>query len=408
MKISSLKSLVSLSLMAISAGLISCKKNSNESKNHEKIDIHNLLTDIMTKEGNRSGVTGIPLTLQCSGYFSSNPKTFNIGKQSKNGEMVTDQSLFQIGSNSKVFLSVVMLQLEKEGRLSIEDPVSKFLNDKYPLWQNIKIKNILNMTSGIPNYTDENNVVTDILKQFIKVHFKHTTSEEILDSVKNKPLLDQTKNKYRYSNTNYVLAAEIIKSITGKDISEEILDRIIKPLNLEHTFYIKTFPKENVKFPNNLIHGYYYTTEEERIFENGTNIIDFSMSWANAGISITSNSLDLNTFLRSLFSGKILDSEQLKKLTTLVDKNTGEILENGVNENNRSGYGLGIEARYNSILKEIEFTHGGGTFGFRSQMKYFPSKKASFVTAFNSNGILNTNEETFYENLDKYIEQNCK
>jgi D-alanyl-D-alanine carboxypeptidase len=408
MKISSLKSLVSLSLMAISAGLISCKKNSNESKDYEKIDIHNLLTDILAKE-NRSGATGIPLTLQCSGYFSSNPKTFNIGLQRKNGEIVTDQSLFQIGSNSKVFLSVVMLQLEKEGRLSIEDPVSKFLNDKYPLWQNIKIKNILNMTSGIPNYTGEKEVMGDILKLFKLNPKKNTTSEEILDSVKNKPLLDQTKNKYSYSNKNYVLAAEIIKSITGKDISEEILDRIIKRLKLENTFYIKTFPNENVHFPKYLMSGYYYESNEiYRIFDNGTDIIDFSMSWGDAAGSITSNSLDLNTFLRSLFTGKLLDTEQLKKLTTLVDQDTGEILINGVNENNKSGYGLGIAARYNSILKDIEYVHGGGTFGFKSLIKYFPSKNATYITAFNSIGVQRENSDSFYENIEKYIVQNCK
>jgi len=173
------------------------------------------------------------------------------------------------------------------------------------------------MTSGIPNYTGEKEVMGNILKLFKLNPIKHITSEEILDSVKNKPLLDQTKNKYSYSNTNYALAAEIIKSITGKDISEEILDRIIKPLKLDHTFYIKTFPRKNVLFPKDLMSGYYYETNETyRIFDNGINIIDYSMSWGDAAGSITSNSLDLNTFLRSLFTGKLLDKQQLKKLAT--------------------------------------------------------------------------------------------
>lgn len=69
---------------------------------------------------------------------------------------------------------------------------------------------------------------------------------------------------------------------------------------------------------------------------------------------------------------------------------------------------MGIAARYNSILKEIEYVHGGGTFGFRSLMKYFPSKNAAYITSFNSSGVQRENTDSFYENIEKYIVQNCK
>ncbi|WP_158996981.1 serine hydrolase domain-containing protein [Pigmentibacter ruber] len=414
MKIWHFKSLAYISTFSILLSLNSCKndsKSSSNSPNSESTinEINTYLTDFFSTEKDKSGITGIPLTFQCKNYFASNAKTFNIGTQSKNGDELTNESLFQIGSNSKVFLSVVMLQLEQEGLVSIEDPISKYLSDKYPLWKNIKIKNLLNMTSGIPNYTGEKDVIGEILIHFKNDPKKNVTSEEILFSVKDKPLLVQTTNKFSYSNTNYVLAGEIIKAITGKDISEEISDRIIKPLGLKNTFYITTYPKSNVKYPKHLMSGYYYITDDKfRIFDNWTDIIDFSMSWGNAAGSITANSIDLNNFIRSLFAGKLLNPDQLKKLTTMVDTNTGEELSEGVNEKSNSGYGLGIAAIYNSTLKEIEYRHGGGTFGFRSQMRYFPSIKASYVIAFNSSEVGKENEMTLYKNIDNYILKNCK
>lgn len=412
MKIWQMKNTVSISTVIISLSFYSCKNDSKPSANNNeggKNEISNYLTEFFSTEKGKSGITGIPLTFQCRNYFESNAKTINIGTQSKNGDELTNESLFQIGSNSKVFLSVVMLQLEKEGLVSIEDPVSKYLNDKYPLWKDIKIKNLLNMTSGIPNYTGDKDVIGELLIHFKNDPKKNVTSEEILFSVKDKPLLDQTKNKFSYSNTNYVLAGEIIKAITGKDISEEISDRIIKPLSLRNTFYIKTYPKSNVKYPKHVMSGYYYTTDDKfRFFENWTDIIDFSMSWGNAAGSITANSIDLNNFIRSLFAGKLLNPDQLKKLTTMVDTNTGDELTEGVNEKSTSGYGLGIAAIYNSTLKEIEYHHGGGTFGFRSQMRYFPSIKASYVIAFNSSEVGKENEMKLYNNIDNYILRNCK
>jgi len=91
-------------------------------------------------------------------------------------------NLFHIGSNSKAFLVVVMLQLEAEGKLSLDDKLSKFFSNDFPKWQNVTFKHLLNMTSGIPEYTS---ILIDTYRNNPKRYF---STDEILNVVKDKDL----------------------------------------------------------------------------------------------------------------------------------------------------------------------------------------------------------------------------
>ncbi|WP_161998153.1 serine hydrolase domain-containing protein [Silvanigrella paludirubra] len=211
--------------------------------------------------------------MQCPKYNNGNATTYNVGLQKLNGKPVTNSSLFQIGSNSKAFLVVVMLQLEAEGKLSLDDKLSKFFPNDFPKWQNVTIKQMLIMTSGIPEYTS---ILIKLYKNNPKRIF---STDEILNVVKEKDLSFSPGSHYFYSNTNYVLANKIIEKITEKTLATEIENRIFKKLNLSHSFYINHIPKEGIpsKYHDNIMSRYLFDIPENNQYY-GMDIIDLSMS----------------------------------------------------------------------------------------------------------------------------------
>ncbi len=346
------------------------------------MNIQNKLENIIYKEGKLFGATGLSFTIQSPLLNNGKPKTYNVGLQSLEGAPVTNESLFQIGSASKTFLSVVMLQLESEEKISLEDPVSKFFPNEYLLWHEIKIKHLLNMTSGIPNFTNDGTEIS--IKNIHNLSLEIST-EEILNSIQNNALLFTTGSYFYYSNTNYVLAKRIIEHVTQNSLSQEINKRIIEKLNLENTFYINHLPKNEIPINkhNHIMNGYNYY---DKVFL-GKETINNSLSVASGAGSLVSNSSNLNTFIRSLFSHDchlLLSPFQIKQMlnfnyyekeidssNTMPQKITDHFIEDG--------YGLGI---YSNALNE--FSHSGMTDGFLAEMKYLKEIDTSYVYLMNA------------------------
>lgn len=386
--------------------------NSNGISNLD--DIKNTLDIYITKNSSSTFVTGIPLLIQCDKYNNGKKVIINSGFQSKSGYRMTNQSLFQIGSNSKSFLSVVFLQLEAENKLSIENTVEDFFGNLYPKWNKIKIKQLLNMTSGIIDFANDDD---KIVKEVGKNPFRLITSDEILDYIKDKELWFNPGSNWKYSNTNYVLLGKIIEKVTNHSVAHEINERIIRPLKLSHTYYIETFPKTNVpKYDEkNLMDGYYFGDEKSQFLPyltNGIGVIDYSMSWGNSAGSITSNVENLNKYFHALLkqdnngNSKLLAKKQYEELVSLIDTITGKPLINGVNNKNTSGYGLGLGAIYDTNMQSIFYTHSGGTLGFRSTWLYFPEKNISFIYALNTINLNNFMQEVFQPTFS-FLDKNC-
>lgn len=395
------------------------KNNSNNyTNNFNEIsdinDIKNILDLYITNNTSSTFVTGIPLLIQCDKYHNGKKFIINSGFQSLFGFQMTNQSLFQIGSNSKSFLSVVILQLESENKLNIENTVGDFFENRYPKWNKIKIKELLNMTSGIFDYANDD---VFLFKEIGKNPFQLITSDEILDHIKDKELWFNPGSNWKYSNTNYVILGKIIEKVTNNTVAHEIQERIIKPLKLNHTYYIEKFPKIDIpKYEEkNLMDGYYFGNEKSQFSPyliNGKGTIDFSMSWGNAAGSITSNIDDFNKYLHALLkqdnTGKsiLLEKKQYEELVSLVDTTNGKTLIDGVNKENTSGYGLGLGAIYHSKMHSRFYTHLGGTLGFYSTWLYFPEKNISFIYSLNSRNSNNFMEEVFQPTFS-FLDKNC-
>jgi D-alanyl-D-alanine carboxypeptidase len=271
-------------------------------------------------------------------------------------ENMLPEMLLGIGSITKTFISAIVLQLASENKLTLEDHLYKWL-PKYPnIDSTITIKQLLNHTSGIYNYTDNNQyflvALSDLSRKF--------TPEEILSFVGTPSFAAGTN--WAYSNTNYILLGMIIKKVTGSELSEELHKRILSPFGLNSTFL-------DVE---DTIAGQVATCWTS-IF--GGNLQNFSMyprtavyssAWAAGGM--LSTAIDLATWVRYLYGGEVLQKEYLDQMLDFSGSYGND-------------YGLGTFR--NSFSNRILWGHSGGIPGYVSYAGYSNQDTLSIAVLLN-------------------------
>ncbi|MCR8842316.1 beta-lactamase family protein [Paenibacillus sp. SC116] len=292
-------------------------------------------------EGVAKGIPGILLQTYKDGVVQH----YTAGKVS----IYADRSMqsnfhFRIGSVTKTFVSVTMLQLVGEGKVSLNDTVDKWLpgvvqGNGYD-GQQITIRQLLNHTSGIASYTDEL-----FMQKVYENRFKSFTSEELVqEGLRQKPLFTPG-TQASYSNTNYIVAAMIIEKVTGDTYAKQIEERIIKPLKLKNT----SIPGTSTKLPKPHARGYYQ-------LKSGGPLQDFTelnATSAHASGGMISTADDLNRFISALLSGKLLKPEQMKQLLDTVEFQ------------DQSKYGLGLLQVTLPNGMQL-WGHTGGIHGFKT------------------------------------------
>jgi len=149
----------------------------------------------------------------------------------------TPNTIVQIGSNTKDFTAVSILQLQDRGLLSLDDRVSKFFPSAPPDKANITVRQLMNHTAGYP--------------LGLGGDFDQSTRDQMIDAAMKFKLLFEPGARESYSNTGFSLLAAIIEIVSGKTYDEYVRDNIIKPLGLEHTgFLLPKFASRD------LAHGY--------------------------------------------------------------------------------------------------------------------------------------------------------
>jgi len=214
------------------------------------------------------------------------------------GPPVTPTSLYQIGSNTKAFTAVAVLQLEAQGRLSIDAPIGKYL-PQYPAYGKITLRQLLSMTGGLPTYDDSPawyamyardpmaNVATSALIKLVYPKFQSTPG-----------------TKYAYSNTGYLLAQEIVAARSASRSFAAEIDRIIASVGLKNTYYTShLYP---AAIANRVVAGYYENDDPGFVTLIGKNVTPDSLSWAQGAGSIVSTPEDLTVWARALYQGTTL------------------------------------------------------------------------------------------------------
>lgn len=338
-------SLIGLILIASSGfSYAGCGQNINE-------DIQKMIDEGREKYH----IPGMQVSISCPGEAS--PRDFVSGTTMINGNvLIRSEHLFQIGSETKSFISAVILQLEAEGKLSIHDSIGNHLQNIPDIWQNVTIQQLLNHTSGIFNYTQTAELWKALMAKDYKTQF---FSDDLINFVKNKDLNFFPGGGWSYSNTNYVLAGMIVQAVTGKSIEEELNARLLQPLNLSNThYYAHIYDNAALK---HMAHGY----ASMGLFpDEPKDITNQNISWANTAGAIISTSHDTAIWLRHLLTdNNLLPDLQRQELMAMVDLENGQPFPP---ESNKTGYGLGV-VRFNTSLGEL-WGHDGGTLGFISHM----------------------------------------
>ncbi|UFQ19134.1 MULTISPECIES: serine hydrolase domain-containing protein [Streptomyces] len=258
------------------------------------------------------------------------------------GAPVPRDGQVRIGSNTKTFTAVVMLQLVAEGKVALDAPVDTYLpglvRGERIDGRRITVRHLLQQTSGLPNYTEY-----DIQPRYYDPH-------ELLDiTLRHKGHFAPGK-KWEYSNTNYVLAGLIIEKVTRRTIAEEIDRRVIRRLGLRHTYF--PAPRDaTIREPHPK--GYY----QDAPGSSPTDITEIDPSWAwSAGQLISTNS-DLNRFFAALLGGRLLPAAQLAEMRTTV---RAPYFGDGAR------YGLGIVSRPLSCGGR-SWGHGGSFPGYETR-----------------------------------------
>ena len=368
-----------LSICCIPVSYARCGKNINDGI-QKIIDDHRL----------KYQIPGIEVSISCPG--ENLPRDFVSGTTTINGESpLKADNLFQIGSETKSFTATILLQLEGQGLLSIEDPVSKWLPQLLPAWKNTTIKQLLNHTSGLFNYTESEDFLAIVQNSGFTIQF---TPDELVNFAANKPPYFEPGHGWHYSNTNYVLAGMVNSAVTGNTVEQEMNHRLFEPLHLSNTYYLSRAYDDDILL--RMAHGYMTESNETPI-----DTTQFNISWADSAGAIISTSHDTAIWLRKLlFAKSLLPYQQRKELMSLVDIENGQPLPRSSQKN---GYGLAIGHGFDASGHEY-WVHGGNTPGYDANMAWLSCQDVVLTTIINRNGELNGNE-TLFNDLVAYIQK---
>lgn len=275
-------------------------------------------------------------------------------------EALTLKHYFRIGSVSKTFVGTSILQLVDKEKLSLDDKISKYVKN-VPNGDKITIRHLGNMTSGLPNYSEDKEFEAGIREVW--------TSESLLKFAFKNPVEFEPGEKFHYSNTNTVLLGLVIKKVSGLSVDKYIEKNIIKPLNLKNTFYPLN---ENMPFP--YAHG--YTKQTPNNEEEDSSM--WNPSWTNAAGQMISTLEDLRIWTEALGTGKLLSKksyEEMKKWGT-VPPNTNE-----------RKYGFTIGYNYGWLY------HTGELPGYNTVISYLPENGAVVVVMVNTDSHIKSKKE---------------
>ncbi|WP_328682585.1 beta-lactamase family protein [Streptomyces sp. NBC_00322] len=268
------------------------------------------------------------------------------------GRAISTQDRFRVGSVTKSFSSVVLLQLVGEGRLDLDTSVNTYLPGLLPD-NRITVRHLLSHRSGLYDYT--NDMFDKTVPGFESVRNKVFTLQELVDLSLAKPLTGRPGTAYDYSNTNFVVVGQLIEKLTGHSVRTEYRNRIIEPLKLRDTFYVHP----DTALPGRYAKGYL------RPDEAGAPLVDSTrqtVSWAQSAGAMISSTRDLDTFFSALLKGRLLPATLLTQMQQWVPVNSTQ------------GYGLGLRRRDLSCGVSV-YGHTGTVQGYYTYS--FTSKDGS-------------------------------
>jgi len=291
---------------------------------------------------------------------------------------VTPTSLYQIGSNTKAFTAVAVLQLEAKGKLSIDAPIGRYLR-QYPAYAKLTLRQLLSMTGGLESYDNLPSWETS----FAQNPMANVSADKLIRSIYPR-FKYPPGSKYYYSNTGYLIAQEVVAARSDSQSFSVEIARIINSVGLKHTFYASHLYPQSVA--RNVVAGYYEQADMGLQPLRGKDVSVDSVSWAQGAGSIVATPADLVTWARALYAGTILlPAKQKAELMSLISTKTAKPVAKPTADD-PSGFGLGVAERYDPKLGTFWF-YQGETLGFRAAHIYFPGSALIVAVFANSRPV---------------------
>ena len=251
---------------------------------------------------------------------------------------------FRIGSITKQFTAVAVMILQERGKLSVDDPIAKHLEDTPEAWSEVTIHHLLTHTGGVPSYTS--------MPDYEQKMMLPQSKKEMVDRFRDKPLDFEPGEKFRYSNSGYFLLGMIIESASGKTYDKFLRDAVFEPLKLDDTGYDrfgKVLPHRATGYnrgDGDFVHSPY---------------LDMTQPYSAGALYSTVE--DMAKWDKALRGRKLLSAEGYKKMWTPEKVNYA--------------YGWLVETDEDGQ----QMSHGGGINGFASYFLRRPDDELS-VTVF--------------------------
>lgn len=263
------------------------------------------------------------------------------------GDEVPADGLVRIASNTKTFTATVVLQLVGEGLVGLDEPVETYLpglvRGEAIDGRAITVRQLLQHRSGLPNYTGDMDPDPFVTRD-VFVSQRHHTDVAFAHPAEFAP-----GEQWSYSNTNYTVLGMLVEAVTGRPFAEQVTERIIEPLGLEHTYVPGPGERElRGAHPRG-----YHPTEDGELGD----ITELDPSWAGAAGDIVSTPSELLTFFHAVVDGTLLGPDQVEELKRVVEM---------PEEYPGDGYGLGV-TRTTLSCGTVLWGHGGDIQGYATR-----------------------------------------
>lgn len=265
---------------------------------------------------------------------------------------LTVNDRFEIGSNTKQMVAAALLKLQEEGKLSLNDKVTKYL-PTLTLFKNIAIRNLLNHTSGISDYVNDHKA--EFMKMFSRSHV--FTLDSLIVFIKKFPLEFTVGTKWDYSNSGYILAGKILELVSGQRWDQYIKENFLVPLNMTNTGYELYLDKAS-------------DVSAHILSSNGTLVPfrDYNLSWALSAGALYSTVDDMAKWMEIHDDSTLISEDSRKEMQTTFLKD----------------YALGIYVL--PYEGDVKIAHSGSTFGFASKTRFLKTSKLKVIVWDNIDG----------------------
>ena len=271
-----------------------------------------------------------------------------VGKGSlETGQAPPMDGEVRIGSNTKTFVAVVVMQMVQEGKVGLDEPIETYLpgliRGEGIDASRITVRQLLQHTSGLPDFDETLFGTTDVFQY----RYHYVTPRDVLDSALSKPAQFEPGTQWKYTNTNYIVLGMLVERVSQRPVGEQIDERIVKKPGLSHTYF--PAPGEE-KIRGTHPRGYHLSAEGKL-----EDITEMDPAWGWAAGAMVSTPSELNTFFQAVFDGRLLTQSSIQEMKKGVDIGSGGRV-----------YGLGLIGTPLSC-GGTSWGHGGDIAGYHTR-----------------------------------------